>query len=879
MTGRAILARAAAAGMAALLGAALARAQAPAPPKSAADILQELLEFRTTGTVLMIAAHPDDEDTQLIAYFARGQGYRTGYLSLNRGEGGQDLIGPELGDELGVMRTEELLAARRVDGAEQFFTRARDFGYSKDYRDTLRRWGEDEILSDVVRVIREFQPDVIVTRFSPKPGPTHGHHTASAYLAVEAFPLAGDAAAFRARLAAGEQGRPLSRAEETAAELPPWQPKRVLWDAFRFPPWSVPADALRLDIGGYDPVLGESFGEIAALSRSNHRTQGFGIVGTRGPRYDEFALLAGAPAEHDIFDGIDTTWARYPGGAAVARLTDAAIAGFDARDPSRSVPALLAIRARLAALPVDTALVRYRRAQLDRILQACLGLYVEATVPSAEVVPRQRVPITVTAIVRTHVPVRWLSAAIQGGDAARTGARTDSGGRSAGDGGEELRFNAAAQRRLVWAYPTAANGGVGAAATAFIPPSQPYWLVVPGTPARFAVTDPSLIGRPENPPVTRVAARFEVGGQTLRVALVPNEVLADPARGEQRWPLTVIPPVSVAFSDDVALLGPASAHAVVVEVAAARPDVSGALSLLPAEGPADAGWSVAPRALPFHLAAAGQVVRLTFTLTSPPRPAIASFVAMASVGGRNYDTGRMVIQFSHIPRILLQPVARLRAVSLRLAVRGRRIGYLPGAGDDIPAALARMGCTVTTLTDGDLTPGALRPYSAVVLGIRAFNTRPDLPTHLPGLLAYVAAGGTVVEQYDTPNHLLTNRLGPYPLTLNRDLPAYRVTDENAAITLLEPDDPVFTTPNRIGPADFEGWVQERGLNFPSSWDPRYETLLSCQDRGDPPLVSGLLVARYGRGHFVVTGLSFFRQLPAGVPGAYRLFANLISLGQ
>lgn len=811
------------------LAAGLGRAGAAPVPESSSAILQDLRSFREMGSVLYIAAHPDDENTRLIAYFARGRSYRTAYLSLTRGDGGQDLLGPELGEELGVIRTQELLAARRIDGGRQFFTRARDFGFSKDYADTLRKWDRQQVLSDMVRVIREFRPDILVTRFSPVPGGTHGHHTASTVLALEAFKLAGDPKAFPEQL-------------ET---LRPWQPRRILWNN-GFGPSSLGSGVarLRLDDGGYNPLLGESFGEIAARSRSMHKSQGMGTLGTRGAAPESFQLLAGEPAATDIMDGIDTTWNRVPGGAEIGTLTDALIAHFQPENPSASVPALLDLRARLAALAPDPV-VAEKRGALDRILQACLGLYVETTVAQAEAVPGEALALRHTAIVRSNFPVRWVEV------------RYPTAGGTAGQA-IDLSPDKPASRS---ANPVLPAG---------TPPSQPYWLREEGTAGMFRVDDPDLIGRPDNPPVFPVEQVFEVGGQTLVVEDEPVQVVSDPLRGEIRRKLEAVPPVTLGFADDLQLFAPGSTRTTTVEIVAARAVAAGSLRL---EAPA--GWSVTPAAQPFAFAHPGDKARLVFTLTAPPRPDTAYFVAAADIGGRTYRNGRKDIRYDHIPAQLLQPLARLRAVSLELAVRSRRVGYLAGAGDEVAESIARMGCAVTQLTGADLTAERLRDFDAIVIGVRAYNTRTDLVPRLPALFAYVEGGGTVIALYNRPNGLQSVALAPYPLRLSE----LRVTDENAAMTLLAPDHPALTGPNRISPEDFSGWVQERGSYFPSQWDPHFTPLVACHDAGEAPLEGGLLVARDGRGYFVYTGLSWFRQLPAGVPGAYRLFANLLSLGR
>jgi hypothetical protein len=386
----------------------------------------------------------------------------------------------------------------------------------------------------------------------------------------------------------------------------------------------------------------------------------------------------------------------------------------------------------------------------------------------------------------------------------------------------------------------------------------------------FHVDDPSLIGRPENPAAFPIEYVFEVGGQTLVISGEPVQASADPANATMRRRLDVIPPVSLRFVSDVQLFAPGAPRPVTVELAAARAGVAGTVQL---KGPA--GWRITAASQPFHLTGAGERARFTFTVTAPAQLATAILESSVEVNGARFNTQRIELRYDHIPFQLLQPVARLKAVSLDLAIRGRHIGYLPGAGDDVARCLERMGYVVTQLTGADLIPDKLRPLDAVVIGIRAFNTRKDLAGHLPGLFEYVEAGGNVIAQYNLSDGLGANWLAPFHLRISRD----RVTDEHAPVTFLAPDHPVLTGPNRITRADFDGWVQERGLYFPDQWDERFTAILASGDPGEMPLRGGLLVARHGMGYFVYTSLAWFRQLPEGVPGAYRLFANLASLGK
>jgi len=815
------------AGLLFLNGFNLCHAASDTPP---AAIEAELRHFKELGSVLYVAAHPDDENTQLITYLARGRGYRTAYLSLTRGDGGQNVLGSEFGEKLGVARTQELLAARRLDGGQQFFTRAIDFGFSKDFQETLQVWNRQEVLSDVVRVIRTFRPDVVITRFSPQPSGTHGHHTASAVLALEAFKLAGDPKAF----------------PEQLRDLAPWQPKRLLWNSGGPRGAIVSSDALKLDVSGTDPVLGASFAELAARSRAMHKTQGFGnFAGPSGsgPRLESFQLLAGEPAKQDLLDNVDTTWARLPGGAEIGQLTDEAIAAL-AKDPTTVVPILLKVRSRLAKMN-DEPLVQVKRHELDHLLQTCLGLVVQTTVPQAEAVPGETLALHHTVTVQAADPISWV------------GIRYPVTQREAKEA-IALKPGTSATRDLSEKLPENT------------PLTQPYWLRAEGETGTFRVDDPALIGRPENLPAFPVEFVFEIAGQQLVVADEPIEADTSSAKIEARRRLDVIPPVTLRFTSEVELFAPGAAREVAVEIAAQRPDSGGAIQL---EAPPE--WTVAPARQKFHLASVGEKARIAFTLTPPPHAAMARLSASAEIDGNRYTTQRVEVHYEHIPLQLLQPAARLKGVSLDLAKRGQRVGYLPGAGDSVADSLRQMGYEVTPLTPQELTPDGLKGLDAVVIGVRALNTRADLAGKMPALFDYVEGGGTVIMQYNNPNGLKVDKVAPFDLKIGGE----RVTDEKAAMTFLAPDHPALNSPNKITAADFEGWVQERGLYFPSQWDEHFTPILACNDAGESPLKGGLLVAQHGRGYFVYTGLAFFRQLPAGVPGAYRLFANLISLGK
>ena len=848
--------------------AALTARASDAIPETPKAIQAELKSFATVATVLYVAAHPDDESNGLLAQLARGRGFRTAYLSDTRGDGGQNELGPEFGEKLGLARTYELLAARHADGGRQYFTRALDYGFSKDVNEALRMWEHDKVLGDVVRIYRLFRPDVVIAGMPAVQTPgQHGQHVASAVLAIEAFKLAGD---------------PKAYPEQFADGLAPWQPKRIVGrggsggrggggggrgrggaagsDTGGAPataPAPAPAptpNVVRFDSPPTDPATGEDLGTIASRSRSMHKTQ-FGLnlgaaggFGAGAPGASTFNIIAGDPANGELLDGVDVTFARFPGGADIAKLADEAIAQFKVEDPVASVPALLAIRAKLASLPPDPVIAD-KRAQLDRILQACLGLTVETTLPNAEVVPGETLKLRHTATLNAKEPVKLLT----------------------------VRYPLSKAEEKIGAALVPGQSLVRDATTP-LPPhtpiSQPYWLREEASPGLFRVDETKLIGQAENPPAFPVEFVFSVGGQTLVVATEPVQVVAGAPAAQQRRKLAVIPPVSLGFPYEVELFAPGATKTAIVEVTAARADSGGAVRLT---GPA--GWKISPASQPFKIAKVGDKMRVNFTVTAPAQAARGALAATADIGGASYGTGRYVFNYAHIPLQLLQPPARLKVAAFDFAIRGKNVGYLPGAGDSVAENLEQMGYTVKQLTDTDLTPEKLSGLDAVVIGVRAFSERRNLEANLPGLFAWVEAGGTVVAQYNRPNNNIRT-LAPYALSIAGGAPQLRVTDETAPVTILAPDHPAVNVPNKITNADFDGWVQERGAYFPSTWDKEHFTsLFAMSDPGEKQPDSSVLVAQHGKGYYVYTGIGFFRQLPAGVPGAYRLFANLVSLGK
>jgi LmbE family N-acetylglucosaminyl deacetylase len=800
---------------------------------AASEIQLALQKLNVLGRVLYIAAHPDDENTNLMAFWANGSLYDSAYLSVTRGDGGQNLLGPELGERLGVIRTEELLDARRIDHARQFFTRAIDFGFSKTANETLRIWDHDKILADVVWIVRKFQPDVIVTRFSPEDQKTHGHHTASAILAQEAFVAAGDP----------------NRFPEQLAFVKPWQATRLVWNTspFFFTNRNLPFDPTGLTVleaGGYNPLLGKAYTEIAAASLSMHKSQGVGSPPRRGARKEYFKPLLGQPMTNSLFEGIDTSWSRVANSQSVAAEIRQIISKFNPADPAASVPDLLKLRQAMSGIQ-DESWIAEKKAQLDKIIAACLGLHVEASTATEAFTPGQTASIKLEVINRSNIPVRLQEVRFP-----------DSGDSNKIDAA--LPSNELVTRDLSCRIPGDA------------PYSQPYWLRKSGMVGTFAVDDQKLIGLPENPPALPVEIVLEVNGRELRYLLDTKYRTVDPIAGEVRRPLVISPPVFANVADRVFVFPTNQSKPVSVHITAATGPVKGDLRLAVPQG-----WEVSPASVPMDLKAADAESAATFSVKPPDQSSEGTLRAIVSIDGRDYSLERVRISYPHIGVQTLMPAAEAKLVRADIRQKGEHIGYIPGAGDDVPESLRQIGYSVKVLSEPEITANNLAQFSAVVLGIRAYNTQDRISNWLPELFAYVKDGGVAISQYNTLADLKTNQLGPYPLEISRD----RVTDENAQVRVLAPNNPLMNVPNKITPKDFDGWVQERGLYFPNKWDPAWTPILSCNDPKETPLDGGLLVAKSGQGFFIYTSYSWFRQLPAGVPGAYRLFANMLSLGK
>lgn len=798
----------------------------------AAAIKLKLKKLNVLSTVLYMAAHPDDENTRIITYMANDELATTAYLSMTRGDGGQNLIGPEIRDMLGLIRTQELLAARRIDGGTQFFSRANDFGFSKSADETFQIWGKDQVTADVVKIFRQFQPDVIITRFPPDERAGHGHHTASAVLAQEAFELAAKPEMYPA----------------SAREFGVWQVKRLYTNTGRWWNNSITEDTpgvITLDVGGYSPLLGKSFTEVAAQSRSQHKSQGFGSSGTRGRQLEFLEYVKGERAVKHVFEGINTTWTRVKGGEKIKPLVEKAIREFNMEHPELSIPQLLIIRNQIHRL--DAGIWRTRKlAEVEQLIQDCLGLYVGATAQHYYVSPGHAVVSSLEIISRSAALVEVLNI-------KSDLLQFDSSFVSV------LKDNIPLQVKVKRMLPVN---------TAY---SDPYWLRQPHEPGLFQVSDANLIGKPENDPAIIFTIEVKVEGQLLILKAPLRYKWTDPAKGELYRPVETVPVVAVNLTETNVVFPDDAPRVIEARVKATNEaKLQGKLRLILPDG-----WMSSPAYYDLAFTKKEEESVFRFSVTPAATEGVFTLRAVAEIvdDSQVYNRSLKTISYDHFPIQTLLPPATVQAVRINLKKTGNTIAYVKGAGDEIPAALRSMGYEVIEMKNDDVTVSNLSKADAVVLGIRAVNTNERMDVIMPVLLDYVKSGGTLVVQYNTNFDLETDAFAPFPLTISRD----RVTQENSEVRILKPAHPVLTTPNQITTADFNGWVQERGLYFPNKWDAAYDAILSMHDAGEQPRDGSLLIAKYGLGYYVYTGISFFRQLPEGVPGAYKLFANLVSL--
>jgi LmbE family N-acetylglucosaminyl deacetylase len=803
----------------------------PKPAMNSAEIKLALKKIQVLGNVLYVAAHPDDENTRLLTYFSKHEGYRTGYLGLTRGDGGQNLIGTEVREKLGLIRTQELLAARRTDGAEQFFSRANDFGYSKSKEETLTIWDKEQVLSDMVWTIRNFQPDVMVTRFSPTYLKTHGHHLTSAVLAKEAFEAAADP----------------NRFPEQLKYTKVWQVKRLVWNSW-MPQYIKGYDSSDLDslnVGQFNVLLGQDYREIAAQSRSMHKSQGFGALKSRGQLLEYFEHLAGEKSEKGLFSDIETTWARVEGAEKATKLLEKAYQEFNIEKPESILPTLLDAHREMQKLSGNR--VAHKMKELEDIIFQCAGIWTEVNSQQYSVTANDSLKLTVNVIKRSNFPVRLEQVDFKYGSSTQNTALTTGVLKTIE---KDIFLPAETQN------------------------SQAYWLQKPSTKGMFTVDNQQIIGMPENPYPVPTKLDFVFGDKNpLKLSIIQPVFYKwrDPVQGEKYRLLEITPAVTANIQEAAYLFADQNSQTVEVLLKSQTQNTQGKLTL-----DVPKSWKVEPSSIDFSFGEKYEEMKVKFTVSPPKNQSEGEISAKIKLeNGTTLNQSIVRINYEHIPIQTLFPIAKAKIARLDIKKTGNRVGYIMGAGDEIPAALRQVGYKVDMLADEDINQTNLKKYDAIITGVRAYNTNERLKFQQEILMKYVENGGNLIVQYNTNHALKTKDLAPYPLELSRD----RVTVEEAEVRFLKPNHAILNTPNKITEADFENWVQERGLYFPNKWDEKFEAILSANDLGETPKDGGLLTCKYGKGTYIYTGYSWFRELPAGVVGAYRIFANMISYKQ
>ena len=796
--------------------------------QNSGSIYRQLEKLNFLGSMLYVAAHPDDENTSLISHFSNHVHAHSAYLSLTRGDGGQNLIGTELREMLGVIRTNELIQARKIDGGNQFFSSAIDFGYSKHPKETLKIWDKTQILGEVVQRIRSFQPDIIIHRFDHRtPGRTHGHHTSSALLSHQAFSLTNDPNSY----------------PEQLTNLKPWQVRRQFFNTSwwfygsreRFEK-ADKINLLALEIGNYDALKGISNSEIAAASRSSHKSQGFGSSSSLGARTEYIELVNGdRPASNDPFEGINTTWTRLEGGEKIGKLVAQALEEFDFKAPQKSVPLLVDIHQAIKSLSPSVWKNRKLKT-VKALIKSCAGLTLQLNSDSAYGIAGENLKINFNSVHQSEQEINIKK--IGSTQLNKT-----------------LSSNIAYKKTLQYSLEKTLG--------------SPYWLLEKGSLGVFKIKDKSLIGQPETPALS-LPIELTINGTTIVFEETINYRINDPVRGEVITPFYTLPQLGINFEKEVNLYPNDSAQTIRLEVTNYGQRFEGEVELCFPNG-----WTIDQAKKKVSLNERGASAFVSYQLSPTAKAESGLMGPLVHVNGKTTDKSFSVkeINYEHIPKQYVSQPSEAKLVRLDLTLPNKKVGYIMGAGDLVQTNLQAIGFSVTSIDIESISQEELNQFDTILVGIRAFNVLESLKYKNQLLFDFAAQGGTLIVQYNTSRRMQTKEILPYPIELSRD----RVTDENSRVRILEPKHAAFNSPHKISAKDFEGWVQERGLYFANNWDPKITPLLGMNDEGESEKLGSLLVAPHGNGTVVYTGLSFFRELPAGVPGAYRLLLNLIAL--
>lgn len=794
--------------------------------QSSSEIFVQFEKFQSLKRVLYIAAHPDDENTRALAWFSLSEKAETAYLSLTRGDGGQNLIGEELGANLGLLRSQELLQARAIDGSRQFFSRAVDFGYSRSADESFDKWNKDEVLKDVVTIIRQFKPDVIIARFPPDERAGHGHHTASSLLAIDAFEKAADA----------------NYLPNQVKELGVWKSTALYWNASNW--WNKGIDTvaknnpdyLVFDIGGYNPLLGQSYNEIGTLARSQHKCQGFGSVLERGSRIEYFQHLAGVKLKDSFFNQSTRNWDNIAS-IKLSKQINQLTTNFDFRNTANNVPLLLAIYPQLLSIK-DPFLRNEKRAFCEKLLLDCLGLHIDITAEDYSFISEKELNVSVNLVNRSQQNVTLLKVESNVGD-----------------------IMAVQQSKEITNSLTSVPINLKPKVNVY----QPYWLQQSYS-NLYAVESTSNLGKPESSPSLSLDVWVSINNVVVVYTFPVIYKWSDPSYGERKREIISTPDFSANFEEEVVLAKVGTKKEVKIKIYNFSESLKDTLFIA-----APKGWRVSQSKIPLSSTIKHHEFWVQFILEATEESSSGAIVLKDSKGNNVYSFEE--IKYDHIPTQVLFKRADLTIKKLNVTIDNGKVGYIKGVQEGVPNAISRMGFDVTLIEYADLATIDLSVFKSVVIGIRAYNVKPELANYNDKLIKYVEQGGNLIIQYNTSSSAIKNiKMGPLLFEIGRD----RVTEEDAIVTILQPKHPIFNYPNKIEQNDFDDWVQERGLYFAEKYDQAFIPLISWHDKDKSPALGGLIVAEYGKGQLIYTGISFFRQLPSGVEGAYRLFANMLS---
>ena len=798
---------------------------------SSSMIYEKMKKLKVLGSVLYIAAHPDDENTRLIAALSKERHLRVGYLSLTRGDGGQNLIGSELDEALGLIRTNELLKAREIDGGIQYFTTANDFGYSKTAEETFSIWNKDSLLKQVVRVIREFKPDIIITRFDHRTsGKTHGHHTASAILAKEAF----------------EQSNSYLFQKGSLSNYEPHIVKRLyyntswwFWGSREKFEQADKSAYHSYDVGQFLPGYGLAATEIAAMSRSMHKSQGFGINSTRGTQIEYFERID-APknsGEESILDGMDFSWTRFDGGGNIDQSIDQMIKQFQISDPDKSIPALQEIERQIEQLP-SSQWKTIKLKEVQDLIFDCAGIYFATFSSQSKLCPGITLPVQSEFVHNSNQSIHVMQNTISG---------------SSWD--TVLNTSVSKNKVLQTTQTIVLNRN--------LVPGTAFWLLNGRRPDFYSGPD-NISSSPLKPKDVVSQLFFKVNEKTYQINAPVYYKNDDPVLGEVSQPLDVLPTVCALPMQKFIFVKPKTKTKFQITIQANTDHQQAQIAFLHSDK-----IKISPSQLEFTLEKSGDKKTLVFEISAVLEDYKAETIKVLLNNEQmmNYKE----IKYPHIPNQHMLTPASFTVKPYSVNTKPKKIAFIPGAGDYTLSALQTMGYDVKLIPAHQLNKDQLKEIQVLIFGIRAMNTNESLRQVKSVIIPFMEQGGKVIFQYNTTADLVTSDFAPSPLKISRD----RITDENAKVEFINPSHPIMTTPNQISSKDFDGWVQERGLYFPNSYDSQYTELFQMRDPNENNLKSALITMPVGKGHFIYTGLSFFRQLPEGNIGAYKLFSNLI----